>query len=362
MFACLGVQANAFEHVNTLTPEHSITIMPLRLLATLILLFTAAPAAAQPVRLIFDTDMGNDVDDALALAVIHALESRGEAKLLAVTITKDNPWAAPYVDVVNTFYGRGDIPIGVVKLGKTPEDNDMIKVPADRRRSDGAYLYPHDLTDGTDAPDAIAVLRRTLAAEEDGAVTMVQVGFSTNLARLLDSPPDEHSPLEGRELVRRKVRLLSMMAGAFPDGEPEYNVEVDLASARKLFAEWPTPIIASGLEIGESILYPARSIERHYTYVPNHPIVDAYRNYQRMPYDRPTWDLTSVLYAVRPDAGYFDLSEPGTIRSHPDSRTYLQMSPSGSHRYLEVDDLQRARVQEVLMALSSQPPDNVRER
>lgn len=331
-------------------------------LSFLILLASAMPLSAQPVRLIYDTDMGNDVDDALALAMIHALESRGEAELLAVTVTKDNPWAAPYVDAVNTFYGRSDIPIGVVKGGKTPEDNDMIRVPADRKRADGSYVHPHDLADGRTAPDATDVLRRTLAAEEDGAVTIVQVGFSTNLARLLGSKPDQYSPLDGRELVRRKVRLLSMMAGAFPEGQPEYNVKVDLDAARKLFAEWPTPIVTSGFEIGQSIPYPARSIAWHYGYVPEHPVVDAYRNYMPMPYDRPTWDLTAVLFAVRPNEGYFDLSEPGTIGVREDGRTYLQPSKMGSHRYLKVDDLQRVRVLEALIALSSQPPGNVGER
>src|SRR5471030_698349 len=125
----------------------------------------AAAPAAEPVRLIFDTDMGNDVDDALALAVIHALESRGEAKLLAVTLSKDNRYAAPYVDLVNTFYGRAPIPVGVVIHGKTPEDSAMIKVPAERRKPDGQYVYPHKLTDGREAPDAVTVLRRVLAAE-----------------------------------------------------------------------------------------------------------------------------------------------------------------------------------------------------
>src|SRR5882724_11952295 len=92
-----------------------------------------APLRAAPVRLIFDTDMGNDIDDAVALAMIHALESRGEAKLLAVTVTKDNRWAAPFIDAMNTFYGRGDIPIGVVHDGKTPEDSNMIRLPAERK-------------------------------------------------------------------------------------------------------------------------------------------------------------------------------------------------------------------------------------
>src|SRR5215472_12444557 len=112
----------------------------------------AVCAIAAPVRLIFDTDMGNDIDDALALAMIHALESKGEAKLLAVTITKDNRWAAPYVDLVNTFYGRGSIPVGVVRNGKTPQDSKMIQVPAERTKPDGSFVYPRRQRSGADAP------------------------------------------------------------------------------------------------------------------------------------------------------------------------------------------------------------------
>src|SRR5713226_5471813 len=117
--------------------------MALKLFSLFLLAFSLS---AESVRLIFDTDMGNDVDDAVALAMIHALESRGEAKLLAVTVTKDNRWAAPFIDAMNTFYGRADIPIGVVRNGKTPEDANMIRVPAARTASDGSFVYPHDLT------------------------------------------------------------------------------------------------------------------------------------------------------------------------------------------------------------------------
>lgn len=315
------------------------------------------PAEAQePVRVIFDTDMGNDVDDALALAMLHALHDRGEVDLLAVTITKDNLWSAPYVDAVNTFYGRGDLPIGVVKNGPTPEDNDMIRVPATRRNADGSYAYPRDLLDGREAPDAVGVLRRTLAAQPDSSVVLVQVGFSTNLSRLLASGPDEASPLAGPELVRRKVRLLSMMAGAFPEGNPEYNVETDIPSARRIFGEWPTPIVASGFEIGESILFPATSIERDFAYASPHPVTDAYRHYLPMPYDRPTWDLTSVLVAVRPSAQYFDLSEPGQVTVDDSGKTHFAPAPDGRVRYLVATDVQRARALEAMMLLSSQPP------
>jgi inosine-uridine nucleoside N-ribohydrolase len=139
----------------------------------------AMAQAAAPARIIFDTDLGNDVDDALALAMLHAFQSRHEAQLLAVTTTKDHPLVGPAIDAIDTFYGRPEIPIGVVKQGKTAQDSAMLTALADARR------HPHRLTDGRQAPDAVEVIRRTLEAQPDASVTIVQVGFSTNLARLL---------------------------------------------------------------------------------------------------------------------------------------------------------------------------------
>src|SRR5580692_7700595 len=107
----------------------------------LLLLLLACALTFAQVPVIFDTDMGDDIDDALALGLLHALESRGECHIVAVTITKDNPWAAPYIDLVNTFYGRPKIPIGMVKNSKvTPADSPMIQVPAQRKRPDGTFV------------------------------------------------------------------------------------------------------------------------------------------------------------------------------------------------------------------------------
>jgi inosine-uridine nucleoside N-ribohydrolase len=320
-----------------------------------LLLGSAPLPAADPVRLIFDTDMGNDVDDALALAMIHALESRGEAKLLAVTVSKDSKSAAPFVDLVNTFYGRPSIPVGAVKNGKTPNDTPMIRIPAERRTAAGAYVYPHRLTDGASAPDAVAVLRQVLAAEQDGSVTIVQVGFSTNLARLLDSAADAASPLPGARLVGRKVRLLSAMAGHFPTGKPEYNVMTDIPSARKVFEAWPSPIVFSGFEVGEALLFPALAIERDFSWVADHPVAEAYRNYMRMPYDRPTWDLTAVLYAARPDRRYFSLSPEGRVTVDESGQSHFTEAAGGGRRYLILEEAQKARTLEALILLASQP-------
>ncbi len=320
----------------------------------LALALTAATAAAvEPVRIVFDTDMGNDVDDAIALAALHALESRGEAKILAVTITKDNRWAATYIDLLDTFYGRPAIPIGIVHGGKTPEDGPYTRVVAGKRRIGGAPLYPRG--DGA-VPDAQTVLRKTLAAQPDSSVVIVQTGFSTNLARLLDSPPDAISPLAGRDLVKRKVRLLVAMAGRFADAVLEYNIVNDVPAAQKLFAEWPTPIVVSPFELGENAKYPAARIGRDFRYAADHPLADAYRAYRTMPYDEPLWDPTAALYAVEPDAGYFSLSPQGRVRVDDKGVTTFSAG-AGQQRILSANAVERARIVEAVAALASQPPE-----
>jgi inosine-uridine nucleoside N-ribohydrolase len=318
----------------------------------------AGDAELAPVSLMFDTDMGNDIDDCLALGVIHALESRGECRLLSVTLSKDNRFAAPFCDLVNTFYGRGDLPIGVVRNGPTPEDSRYLTETVGARAGDGP-MFPHDLTSGADAPEAVSVLRQVMAAQPDGSVTVVVVGFSTNLARLLESGPDSHSDLSGKELIEAKCRKLVMMAGMFTaEGRnKEYNVYVDAPAAAKVFAEWPTPVVTSGFEIGRAVKYPAVSIEQDFRYVEHHPLPYAYALYQAMPYDRETWDLTAVLYTVRPDRGYFGLSEPGTISVDAGDVTQFAASPEGRHRFLTLDPAQTVRVHEALVQLASQPPD-----
>jgi inosine-uridine nucleoside N-ribohydrolase len=294
--------------------------------------------AAPPVPVIFDTDIGNDVDDCLALAILHAFESRGEARIAAVTITKDNPWAPRLASAIDIFYGRPEIPIGVVHDGKTRDDG-YLKKALDA----GHHRYEER------ARDAVTVLREALQAEKDGSVVIVQVGFSTNLAHLLDSPG-------GRDLVAKKVRRLVMMAGNFAGGGPEYNVVTDIPAAQKLAREWPTAVVWSGGEVGSTIKYPAASIERDFGPPGAHPVADAYRVYMKMPYDRPTWDLTAAFYAVRPSDGYFTASPEGTVSVDDRGVTKFTPQAGGRHRILSVDAAQRARILEAFLWLCTEPP------
>ena len=292
--------------------------------------------AARPV--IFDTDMGNDIDDALALAMLHALTDRGECQLIGVTLTNGNPAAVPYIRMVNRFYGRPDLPVGaaIKSLQDGAQDGYM-----------SAALRAMHVTDAASAEPAPVLLRRLLANARD-KVIIVQTGFSTNLAALLDSPG-------GAALAKEKVALLVAMAGNFADGAPEYNVKTDVASAKTAFEHWPTPIVFSGFEIGRELLYPASSIEHDFAYATPHPIAESYRAYQKMPYDRPTWDLTAALQAVRPEHAYFALSEAGTVQVESNGVTHFAAG-HGDRRYLRLAPARRAEILEVLALLASEPP------
>lgn len=328
------------------------------LLASLAL-SSALPAA--PVKLIFDTDMGNDIDDAMALAMIHVLQRRGACELLAVTSTKDHPKSAAFIDALNTLYGRPDVPIGAVRNGVTPELGKYLGL-VDQTDGKGTLLYPHDLRDGSGAPEAVSLLRKTLAAAPDKSVTLVQVGFFTNLCRLVESKPDDASPLPGPDLIRQKVTQLVIMAGSFQTIHfntryGEYNVVKDVPASRLLAEKWPTPIVWSGFEVGIAIPYPWDSIMKDYEHTKPHLVKEGYLAYvPQHPHDRPTWDLTAALYAIYPDRGYFDLSPAGKVQVDEAGHTDFTAKANGRDRYLILSNTQAAQVKEAFVQLCSTVP------
>jgi len=350
--------------------EDSVGIQPYSLMdrplfALLVFTFSLFPALAmaqkEPVKMIFDTDMGNDIDDAMALAMIHQLARRGAIDLLAVTSTKDHPKSTAYIDALNTWYGFPDIPIGVVREGAAKEEG-RFNGQVDRKDAAGSPLFPHNLVSGNKAPEAVSLIRRTLAGQPDGSVMLVQVGFFTNFARLFESKGDEHSPLDGPALIKAKVKELVLMAGAFQTirhntKHIEYNVKLDVPAAKKIASDWPTPVIWSGFEIGIAAAYPWKSIMEDYNYTEDHLIKDSYLAYvPEHPHDRPTWDLTAVLYAAYPDRGYFDLSPKGHVLVDDEGRTDFSVKNDGNDFYLIMNEVQTARVREAFVQLCSEPP------
>ncbi len=306
----------------------------------------ASPApAAGPVGVIFDTDLAADVDDVGAVAVLHALADAGEAEVLAMGISIKNPWSAPCLDALNTYFGRPDIPIGVPKGASIADPSKYARGVAEE--------FPHDLKSPDDAPDVVSVYRKALAAQPDASVVFVTVGFLTNAAALIDSGPDAQSPLTGAELIRRKVRRWVCMGGGFPSGH-EYNILKDAPASRKAIGAWPTPIAFSGFEIGEPIQTGAglKATPR------DNPVRRAYELFNGLA-NRSSWDQTAVLYAVRGTeagpSGLWDVHEGGSIAVFPDGRDRWLDEPDRGHSYL-VRKQPPARVAGVIEGLMLHTP------
>jgi len=274
-----------------------------------------------PVSVIFDTDMGPDYDDAGALAMLHAMADSNECRILATVASNKHPRIAAVLNVFNTYFGRPEIPVGV------PVGNAADMGAPQKWDSLITATYPHKLKSNDQAEDALKLYRRILAAEPDSSVTIVTVGFLTNMANLLASNGDELSPLDGASLIRKKVKRLVCMAGNFDDPAEtfkEFNVVKDAASAKAAFDGWPTPIIFSGFEVGVKIFTGLPLI--HNDRISNSPVKDVFaRSIPLDPNDkngRMSWDETAVLAAVRGHEKYFE-AETGKIICRTDGTNAL---------------------------------------
>jgi len=276
------------------------------------------------VPIIFDTDIGTDVDDAGALAILHALADQGETQILATISANKNPWCGPALDVINTYYGRGDMPVGCSRTGPDPEE----------WYHDSINEFPHDLARSDDAPDAVTLYRKILAAQPDNSVTIVVVGGLTNMAELLDSNPDRYSPLAGRELVARKVKELVSMGGTWPNSpknEGEYNFKMDGTAAHKVISEWPGKIMFTGL--GKDVMTGRRLAAQA---PKENPVSAFYRNFFKgyNVSERSSWDLIAVLYAARGSSDYFTGVSDGKCVGQEDGGNQWITGVPSDHAYL----------------------------
>jgi purine nucleosidase len=279
--------------------------------------------AGRAVPIIFDTDIGTDVDDAGALAILHILADRGEARILATMSANRSRWGAPAIDGINTFYGRGDLPIGSSRTG--PDD--------EKWYHDVVPRFPHDLADGGAAPEAVALYREMLASQPDHGVTIVVVGWLTNMAGLLASPPDAHSPLDGKALVAAKVKELVAMGGSWPNNknEGEYNFHTDGAAAHKVIGDWPGKVMFTGL--GKDVMTGARLMAEK---TDDHPVRAFYGKFleANKVSARSSWDLIAVLYAVRGLGSYFTAVTDGHCVGRADGSSEWVPGPAANHGYL----------------------------
>ena len=312
--------------------------------------------AKEPIKIIFDTDMGNDVDDVVALDMFYKYMDEGKVNLLGIISSKREGGSVKFIDAMNTLYGYPNIPVGIVKT--YPEEDYVCE---DKRLNYADYTvnahnYKHTITDWDAVEDGYKLIRKLLAAQPDKSVTFVTVGFSTNMARLLASKGDEYSPLDGKTLMAQKADKVVIMAGNFHEKKKEYNIYKDHFAAVRFIAECPVPMYFSDVVLGKSTLYPYQTVENAFNYVEHHPLVVSFNYYAQMPYNRPLWDPTAVLFAVEGHKGYASLSKSGYVTVDQKSITDFTVDKSSNRYYYKVNDKQRAAIVRRIVEVTSRVP------
>lgn len=307
------------------------TILQTTLFLAFIILAGCSPREAEtknePVKIIFDTDFGPDYDDVGALAFLHSVADSGKIELLATISCNKHELVVPGIEVLNTYFGKPGIPTGApkgpaVNMGSSQHWLDTL-----------VAKYPHTTKTTADAPDAIAVYRQILAAQPDTSVTIVTVGFLTNLADLLKSPADNYSTLPGKELVGKKVKKLVAMAGRFTSGR-EFNIYMDSTASKYALENWPTPVIFTGFEIGWEIRTGLRAMKME---AENNPVKDVFRISIPLSEEdkngRMSWDETATLIAAYGTEGFFTKVK-GRIVVNPDGSNTWVNDENGPHEYV----------------------------
>jgi len=284
---------------------------------------------------ILDTDIGSSTDDLFTIEMAYRYEDEGRCKLLGIVVDREGEDYAALADVMNTYFGHANVPIGLERNGiKTPrvfiDYRNLYKLTTGK----GEPMFKQTVSDYSTLPDGWKLYRQLLASQPDHSVSICSLGFVSCLTQLLASEPDDLSPLSGVELVRQKVKCLYLMAGIFTSSEePEYNFLQAPEFAKKFFELWPRDVDAvfSPMEVGNEIEYKPETVISDISRTDIHPIKQVYMNYncdtgQRM------WDPMTLIQAVEGDA-MFSLSERGIVSLTSKIGTSFTPSATGNHRY-----------------------------
>ncbi|WP_052345149.1 nucleoside hydrolase [Alkaliflexus imshenetskii] len=140
---------------------------------------------AIPVKVIFDTDMGSDCDDAGALAVLHVLADRGEAEILACIYSSGTvPFGAGVIEAINIYYNRPHIPIGANYDPEVGDPHD--KMDAEKLAKD-TTAFKNRIITNFDVPEQTRLNRKVLIEQEDNSVVYITVGHTKGLYDLFVS-------------------------------------------------------------------------------------------------------------------------------------------------------------------------------
>lgn len=293
------------------------------------------------VKIILDTDICGDCDDVAAISLLNYFHNAGQAEILAITDCVNASYGVGCIDGICTYYGNRAVDIGVYRDG-------CLEGEGSRYTQAVVEEFPARGLTREGVPEAYKLMRKKLS--ENRGVKIVTIGFLNNLAKLIESPADEISPLSGRELIRQSVDEIVMMGGIvsgrdyYFEGnkmDTECNIIGDIAAAKKCFSALDVPTTMIEFELGLNVLSFGHVVARDV----GSPIKTSFL---RFGVDkRESWDPITVMYAVLGTNGLYKYSEFGNVTVTDRGQTVFTKCKDGKVRYL-IEQVSKRQVEDTL--------------
>ncbi len=262
------------------------------------------------MKILLDTDLGNDIDDAITLTY---LLKQPACELLGVTtVTPGALDRAKLASAVCLDLGR-QVPI------RPGAEFPLTGEPLQEPPFSAAELlarWPHQA--GFPEGEAVSFLRQTIVAHP-GEVTLVAIGPLTNVGRLLRDHPE----------TARALKSLVLMGGRyFTDGSgPEWNIRNDPAAAAVAFAAPVPHLRAVGLDVTRPVFLDAQAFRARFSGL----LADFGGPWLRRR-DRVTFhDPLAAATVFEPLCGY----AKGNVTVEADGTTLFTPDPAGPHEVAE---------------------------
>ena len=293
------------------------------------------------VRIIFDTDMGSDCDDAGALALLHSYADLGKAEIVGCIYSSGKvPYGAGVVQAINIYRGRPDVAVGAVH--DTIVGDPVDKMNAEKLASDKA-AFKNTIVHNREAPDQTTLTRQLLSGQEDNSVVYVTLGHTKGLHDLLISEPDDISSLNGEELIEKKVkRWIALGALGANNDTARYHKDWNFffngtaPYTKYLLDHFPSEI--HFVDAGADVMTGTSLINTQ----PGNIVRTAYSEWlwgvekKSLQDQRPSWDLATIYYAVEGEGKFLKNIGKGRLEFDVEKGCKWRQHSNGINQYLIV--------------------------
>ena len=276
-------------------------------------------------QFILDTDIGNDVDDLIAIAMFCNWHKAGQVDLCAAVSSKQGKLSGEVLSWLLGYYGL-EVPVGYCESGALQPKQKYLELLPKLQA-----VYPRVISHAV-CPSKDIILK-ALQGAKDQSLTYIMIGNATNVAEIL-------SDKALSDLMHQKICRIIWMAGEFEVAYPENNIRVDAKSSHIIFDNWHGVLEMLPSSVGKKVIYPG-----HHLIDRPEPVAQMYNDYMKRGWGRECWDPLTVLYASGIADEVFEVSSAGKIVLDDNEITQFIADTKGLHRLIDIkaDHAMRAK-------------------